>query len=190
MHSAEVVWDEFRFATQQPNETVEEWGTRVKRLRNKVQKYDIRISWSQCLKKWTVGTKPAYFTAQLREALCPADYRRDSVVSDLMSFEAWYQRFLQRQRERSRDMAEHSRLSTLQCLREKSKSSTPTRDATNQSVATHHYRTGRRSWWTGYGEVPPLLIRTTHCSDVRQGRMGSRSGSRECERKPGSGCYN
>ena len=110
--TAEGVWDEFRFATQEPGETIEDWGTRVKRLRNRVQKFGIRITWKQYLRKWTVGTRTAYFTSQLREALCPADFRREPVVTDLLSFESWLQRFLRRQRERARDIAEHARLAS------------------------------------------------------------------------------
>ena len=117
--TADTAWDNFRFAAQEPNETIEDWGTRIKRLRNKVQKYGITVTWEQYLRKWTVGTKTAYFTAQLREALCPSDYRRDPVVTDAISFEAWYQRFLKRQRERSRDLAAHHRIATIQKLRNK-----------------------------------------------------------------------
>lgn len=119
--TADSAWDDFRFAAQEAGESIEEWGTRIKRLRNKVQKYGIRITWQQYLRKWTIGTKAPYFTAQLREALCPADFRREPVVTDLISFESWYQRFLRRQRERSRDLAERARLVTLQRLRAKSR---------------------------------------------------------------------
>ena len=119
--SADTAWDDFRFASQEPSETVEDWGTRIKRLRNKVQKFGIAITWEQYLRKWTVGTKTAYFTSQLREALCPSDYRREPVVTDLISFEAWYQRFLKRQRERAKDLAEHARLSTIQKMRSRAR---------------------------------------------------------------------
>ena len=118
--TADGVWHDFRFTTQESGETVEDWGTRIKRLRNKVQKFGIRITWKQYLRKWTVGTRTSYFTSQLRETLCPADYRREPVVTDLLSFESWFQRFLRRQRDRARDLAEHSRLTTIQKMRKKS----------------------------------------------------------------------
>ena len=102
----------------------------MKRLKNKVQKYGYSVSWPQYLRKWTTGTRTVYFTAHLREALCPSDYRRDPVVHDLMSFDSWYQRFLQRQRNRERDLAEHARLFTIQKVHLRSKE-TPTSPVSN-----------------------------------------------------------
>ena len=151
--SADVAWDNFRFTAQQTDESIQDWGIRVKRLKNKVHKYGFSVSWPQYLRKWTTGTCTGYFTAQLRESLCPSDYRRDPVVHDLMSFESWYQRFLQRQRNRERDLAEHARLSAIQKIRIRAREtpSSPVRNPLSKRTPANKIVDRRRQ-----GPAPPV----------------------------------
>ena len=111
--SADKAWENFRFATQHMDEAIEEWGMRITRLKRRVEKHGLEISFGRYLEKWKTGTRTGFFTTQLREALWPADFSRDPVITDMYSFKAWYQRLLRRQRERQKDITEHQRLSLL-----------------------------------------------------------------------------
>ena len=94
--------EDFKFATQQADESFEEWGVRIERLRNKVENFGLTVTWNNYIKKWNIGTRDAYFKGRLWNAMHPTD-NRSPVVVDLRTFKQWYNRYLNQQRERLKD---------------------------------------------------------------------------------------
>ena len=108
MCSAERAIENFKYSTQASEESVEDWGIRIGRLKRALEKFGRHVPFEVYLQKWKTGTRAAFFTAKLREATMPDDYTRDPVVFDMQSFRAWYQQFLRKQRERDKDQNEPS----------------------------------------------------------------------------------
>ena len=115
--SADQAMTNFRFASQYDQESIEEWGMRITRLQKRVEKHGQTIPFKMFLNKWKTGTNSTFFTTKLREALWPADFTRDPVVTDRYSFKAWMQRFLRKQRERMKDKSEHDRITLIERYR-------------------------------------------------------------------------
>ena len=97
MTSVTRAMENFKYATQAKDESIEEWGIRIGRLKRALEKYGQHVPFEHYLKKWKTGTNTAYFTTKLREATMPDDYSRDPVVYDFPSFKAWYQQFMRKQ---------------------------------------------------------------------------------------------
>ena len=113
MCSAERAIENFKYSTQASEESVEDWGIRIGRLKRALEKFGRHVPFEVYLQKWKTGTRAAFFTAKLREATMPDDYTRDPVVFDMQSFRAWYQQFLRKQRERDKDRREYNQMAMM-----------------------------------------------------------------------------
>ena len=115
--SADQAITNFRFATQFAQESIEEWGMRITRLQKRVEKHGMTVPFKMFLNKWKTDTSSTFFTAKLRDALWPADFNREPIITDRYTFKAWMQRYLRQQRERGKDKAEHNRISLIERYR-------------------------------------------------------------------------
>ena len=66
--SAKRAMEDFQYATQAEEESIEEWGIRIGRLKRALERFGRFVSYEEYLKKWKSGTRAAYFTAKLRQA--------------------------------------------------------------------------------------------------------------------------
>lgn len=115
--TVEQAADNFRYATQRPEESLEEWGHRIKLLKAKLEKYGRVVPWETYIRKWRYGTRSNEFKKALREARIPSDYNRAPIVYDYLSFEAWYKRRLKIYRDLERDKQEGLRLTLMDRFR-------------------------------------------------------------------------
>ena len=185
--------EDFKFSTQRSDQSLEEWGVEIERLKNRVEKFGKSITWEMYIKKWRTGTRDSYFVGRLTNAMVPTD-NRSPVVIDLHTFKQWYNRYLAQQRERQKDREEHARLVILERFRQSSLKS-PTRSTSQARNNRAQQPTTRRLYDhrargpnanTGQlrrGPAPPVTV-NQHSSLFRQpGKGGSPTQPKNTDQK-------
>ena len=182
--------EDFKFATQRSDQSLEEWGVEIERLKNRVEKFGKNITWDMYIKKWRTGTRDSYFVGRLTNAMVPTD-NRSPVVIDLHTFKQWYNRYLAQQRERQKDREEHARLVVLERFRQSSLKS-PTRGNRTQQSPTRrlydHRARGNNNTLLGQqrrGPAPPVTVNQHSTLFQQTGKGGGPAHSRSADLRKG-----
>ena len=187
--------EDFKFATQKSDQSLEEWGVEIERLKNRVEKFGKKITWNMYIKKWRTGTRDSYFVGRLTNAMVPTD-NRSPVVIDLHTFRQWYNRYLAQQRERQKDREEHARLVVLERFRQSSlkgsgRGNTNTTQSATRRLYDHRARgnnTPRGGSQLGQhrrGPAPPVTVNQHSSLFQQSGRTRSPASRRPAEQRKG-----
>ena len=86
---ARLAYDTFASATQKPQETLDEWASRLEDYENEVKLYGTAVPYEQYLEQWCSGTRPCAFLTELRKAKNPTAPGEVPTIFDRRTFDDW-----------------------------------------------------------------------------------------------------
>ena len=109
-----MVFEKFRHAVQQPQQSVEDWILFLKQRAAEIKRYQPEVLFSRFAEQILVGTKNSSFIVKFRQVFRPLNMLLRPTVTSYAEFETWLDAWKKEQREIARQRERQKMLTNSQ----------------------------------------------------------------------------